>query len=239
MRTHIPYKKWCPFCVKGKRVAEPHRVEKEKEKEEKKGTTIGIDYMWQKGETHREKKEGKIINEGGSMPTIVMSFAGEESDKWVAAFVVPAKGPEDYAIDAVGKEIEQSGLTKMNIKSDQEPALVDLIRAVKRERGESIEVMKPEHSPVGESQSNGRVERTIRTVQAQVRTLKLMVESKYKTVVDQESAILPWLVKYAATLINIASVGKDGRTPFERRSGRKWKKALPTFGECIWWMRPE
>ena len=153
--------------------------------------------------------------------------------------MVLAKGPEDYAIDAVGKEIEQSGLIKMSIKSDQEPVLVDVIRAVKRERGESIEVMKPEHSPVGESQSNGRVERTIRTVQAQVRTLKLMVESKYKTVVDQESAILPWLVKYAATLINIASVGKDGRTPFERRSGRKWKKALPTFGECIWWMRPD
>jgi len=72
-----------------------------------------------------------------------------------------------------------------------------------------------------------------------VRTLKLMVESKYNTVVGEESVILPWLVKYAATLTNIASVGKDGRTAFERRSGRKWKKALPTFGECIWWMRPE
>ena len=42
----------------------------------------------------------------GSMPTVVMAFSGEESDKWVAAFVVPAKRPEDYAIDAVGKEIE-------------------------------------------------------------------------------------------------------------------------------------
>ena len=31
MRTHLPYKRWCPFCVKGKRSAEPHRVEKEKE----------------------------------------------------------------------------------------------------------------------------------------------------------------------------------------------------------------
>ena len=173
------------------------------------------------------------------MPTVVMDFSGEDSDKWVSAFVVPAKGPEDYAIDAVGKEIEKSGLTKMSIKSDQEPALVDLIRAVKRERGENIEVIKPEHSPVGESQSNGKVERTIRTIQAQVRTLKLMVESKYGASVKQESVLLPWLVKYAATLINIASVGKDSKTAYERRHGRKWKKALPTFGECIWWMRPE
>ena len=82
MRTHIPYKRWCPFCVKGKRSAEPHRAEKEKE--EKRGSTIGIDYMWQKGEINREKKAGKIVNEAGSMPTVVMAFSGEESDQWVA-----------------------------------------------------------------------------------------------------------------------------------------------------------
>ena len=98
-----------------------------------------MDYMWQKGETHREKKAGKIVIETGSMPTVVMAFSGEDSDQWVAAFVVPAKGPEDYAMDAVDKEIEQSGLTKMSIKSDQEPALVDFIRAVKGERWESTE----------------------------------------------------------------------------------------------------
>ena len=65
--------------------------------------------------------------------------------------MVPAKGPEEYAIDTVGKEIERPGLTKMSIKSDQEPALADLMRAVKRERGENIEMLKPEHPPVGES----------------------------------------------------------------------------------------
>ena len=35
MRTHIPYRKWCPFCVKGKRIAEGHRIDKEKTKREK------------------------------------------------------------------------------------------------------------------------------------------------------------------------------------------------------------
>ena len=92
----------------------------------------GIDYMWQKGETHRERKGGKIVNEGGSMPTVVMDFSREDSDQWVSAFVVPAKGPEDYAIDAVGKEIEKSGLTKMSIKSDQEPAIQALRDEIKR-----------------------------------------------------------------------------------------------------------
>ena len=31
MRTHIPFRKWCPHCVKGKRKNDPHRAPKEKE----------------------------------------------------------------------------------------------------------------------------------------------------------------------------------------------------------------
>ena len=55
-----------------------------------------------------------IINEKGSMPTIVML---EGENNWVSPIVVPAKGTNKYAIDDVGKEIDASGLTKMSIKS--------------------------------------------------------------------------------------------------------------------------
>ena len=101
MRTHIPYRKWCPFCVKGKRIAEGHRIDKEKTKREK--PLVSLDYMKQKGIIHREKQDGRIINEKGSMPTLVM-LEGEHD--WVAPIVVPAKGADDYAIEAVGKEID-------------------------------------------------------------------------------------------------------------------------------------
>ena len=170
------------------------------------------------------------------MPTLVML---EGENDWVASIVVPAKGADDYAIEAVGKEIDLSGLTKMSIKSDQEPAILNLIQAVRRERPETIECMTPEESPVGESKSNGAIENAIRNVQGQVRTLKLMLEERYKVRIGENHMVLPWLVKYAGVLINICRVGQDGKTPYERRRGRKWKKALPVFGECIWWLRPE
>ena len=70
MRTHIPYRKWCPFCVQGKRVAEGHRIDKKQLKREK--LLISLGHMKQKGIIHREKKGNIIINEKGSMPTIVM-----------------------------------------------------------------------------------------------------------------------------------------------------------------------
>ena len=132
--------------------------------------------MKQTGIIHREKKGSEIINESGSMPTIVM-LEGESNT--VAAIVAPAKGADEYAIHAVGKEIDASGLSSMSIKSDQEPAALSLIQAVRRERPETIECMTPEESPVGESKSNGAIENAIRNVQGQVRTLKLMLEEKY------------------------------------------------------------
>jgi hypothetical protein len=72
--------------------------------------------------------------------------------------MVPEKGVEGYAVQAVGREIDLAGLRRMIIKSDQEPAIVDLLRVVKSERPESIE-LQPEESPVGESASNSEVER--------------------------------------------------------------------------------
>ena len=31
MRTHLPFRKWCPHCVKGKRKNDPRRTDKERE----------------------------------------------------------------------------------------------------------------------------------------------------------------------------------------------------------------
>ena len=86
MRTHIPYRKWCPFCVKSKRVAEGHRIDKKQLKREK--PLVSLDYMKQTGIIHREKKGSEIVNESGSMRTIVMP---EGESNTVAAIVVPAK----------------------------------------------------------------------------------------------------------------------------------------------------
>ena len=47
MRSHIPFRKWCPHCVKGKRKNDPHRTPKEKE--EREIPTMSWDYMRQRG----------------------------------------------------------------------------------------------------------------------------------------------------------------------------------------------
>ena len=62
------------------------------------------------------------------MPILVMKNG---YDKWVSAIVVPQKGACEYAIKAVSREIQHAGYNRVIIKSDQEPAIKELLQAVK------------------------------------------------------------------------------------------------------------
>ena len=48
---------------------------------------------------------------------------------------------------------------------------------------------------------------------------------------------MPWLIKHAALLINVCKVGEDGRTSWERRKGKRFKRQLPEIGECVWFLK--
>ena len=51
MRTHMPFRKWCPHCVKGKRKNDPHKTPLEKEDQEI--PTMSWDYMEQRGKVEK------------------------------------------------------------------------------------------------------------------------------------------------------------------------------------------
>ena len=157
--THLPYRTWCAHCVAARR---PNSHHLSASSNSQRSTPLLVaDYCF--------------IRDNEDEETATVLVACLYPSRTMLATVVPAKGADDYAIAAVGKEIDVSGLTRMTIKSDQEPAIHSLIQAVRRERPETIECMAPEESPVGESKSNGAVENAIRNVQGQVRTLKLML----------------------------------------------------------------
>ena len=106
------------------------------------------------------------------------------------------------------------------IKSDQEPAIISLQKEIRKElwteiaeimdkvkdlgtTSEEVEsspggVVILENSPVGESQSNGSVERAIQEVQHQIRKLKLQLEENISQKLENDSPVWPWLIQYAA-----------------------------------------
>ena len=92
-----------------------------------------------------------------------------------------------------------------------------------------------EASPVGSSTSNGVVERAIQSVQGQVRVLKLALERRWGVLIPARHCVIPWLVEYAAYLLNRFEVGQDGKTAYERLKGKQARTLGVEFGEAILW----
>ena len=119
------------------------------------------------------------------------------------------------------------------MKSDQEPALVDLVKAIKEKRtGETF----VEHSKVYDSQSNGTVEKAIQTVEGLTRTMKLSLEKKINKFIPSRHPLMTWLVEHVADILNKYVVGKDGRTAHERIRGKKYHGEMVEFGRRIYHM---
>ena len=129
MRTHIPFRSWCPHCVKGQGQNQPH---KQGQGESGLIPIVCMDYMFMNS-SGKEPKEGEEEEKG--MPTLVIK---DESTKVIEAHIVPRKGGNNHAITTVVNVLNSLGHKKIILKSDQEPSIMKLKEAVKREFGENI-----------------------------------------------------------------------------------------------------
>ena len=104
--------------------------------------------------------------------------------------------------------MEQLGHTKMVLKSDQEPAILALKRAVARRLPRREIIM--EESPATGHQANGEAEAAVRELGKQIRVMKGFVEKKYNKELPTRHPLLAWLVRYAGQVITRLAVGRDG-----------------------------
>eukprot|EP00974_Lingulodinium_polyedra_P088317 8562742-Lingulodinium_polyedra.AAC.1 len=63
------------------------------------------------------------------------------------------------------------------------------------------------------------------------------LEERWGVKIGVRHAVLPWLIEYAAFLINRFEVGKDGKTSYERCKGKRAKTLGIEFGEAVLWRR--
>ena len=103
---------------------------------------------------------------------------------------------------------------KLVLKSDQEHAIVDLVKEVARTRG-GIGRTLIEQAPRGDSAGNGLVERAVQTIEGQVRVLKVALEEALGVPGSTTHAIFPWMVEHAGDLLTKCSVGSDGLTAYQ------------------------
>ena len=236
--THWPYRSWCEHCNKGRGVGQPHRSMKGEYKESTVARVL-MDYGYlhedeiiTEGE-HENKTEARI-----SMTTMVML---ETLCSSVWAYVIDSKGSEslEWLAKQVVEDIETVGLNKERIitKADQEASIIQLQKEVARQRTEAGTAI--ENSRVGDSNSNGKIERAIREVKGLVRTMRSALEEKIQDKIRLDSTIVPWLVRHAGYVITRCRIGEDGKTAMQRLKGRKTNVPWVEFGETVMFKLPK
>ncbi len=116
---HATFRNWHPRCVKGRAEAYGH---KKRKAEGGAVPTVSLDYMCMHREQEKEEEKG--------MPIIAVK---DDETKLVMAKVVPGKGVQEYVVEVVRKFVEQLGYNKVIMKSDNEPAILALKEAGRRE----------------------------------------------------------------------------------------------------------
>ena len=93
-----------------------------------------------------------------------------------------------------------------------------------------------ERSTEGDPHSNGAAESSVNVVKGHVRSIELAVESAAGVEVPADHDLLTWIVSYATSMHRRFSVGRDGKTAYERNMGRRAVRPLAQFGDRVWWM---
>ena len=124
------------------------------------------------------------------------------------------------------------------VKDDQETAIIDLAREVARYRGEHAGT-GIKHSAVGDSDSNGTIERAIQEIEGQCRTMRSALESRIGQKITLQSPITPWLIRHTGYLVTRCKVLASGRTAFQLMKGRRSNGRLAEFGEVVHFLIPK
>ena len=90
-----------------------------------------------------------------------------------------------------------------------------------------------ETSVPGDHAGNGLAERAVGLVGGMVRTLKNELEFICQMQIPPESKTIAWIIGHAATLLNLDTVGSDGKVPFERWRGRGHRMGRCVFGQRV------
>jgi hypothetical protein len=201
---HSPYRSWCRACVAG--AGRRDRHVRQLQDQEKAVPTLSADYAFM----------GAQGPKAWVLPILLTKC---DAVRWVTSDPVPAKGTSVSPCGAkcLAEAIVQSGFPTVILKTDNEPAILELKHEAVRLGREEINVeIIMEESRDYVSETNGPVELAVRQVEEKIRTLKFAVEEMHGVKIEDDHPVLKWAVRYAGQIMSRAHrYEADGRTAYE------------------------
>ena len=161
--THLPYRNWCPICVKSRGKADSHKNQTSKQ------PVIQIDFCYIKG-----------IDDQQTTP--ILTAKDIQTGMTSATLVTDKQQLFEYATNQLLAFLMECGRTQAVLQSDQEDYLIALLQAVANKAGNNIAAR---HSPAYSPKSQGTIERSHRTLVGQIRIIRAQVQQNYGRMVPR------------------------------------------------------
>ncbi|CAE7246360.1 HCN2, partial [Symbiodinium microadriaticum] len=216
LENHAVYRPWCEVCVKSRGVGTQHRRALKKEAaESSEGPRIFSDYFF-------------MSNDEDSVPMLALKFS---RSKRIAAAALPRKGISELGCKFMSNFINMTGVMRFVNFSDGEPAM----KALKEESARKVVEVEaiPRECPVGDHQKNGEIESAVREFKRQMRAVRMSLEGRLARALPDDDPFLMWIPTFAGDCIAFHRRGADVKTPWERETGRKWRRPFLEFGEKV------
>ena len=182
--------------------------------------------------------EGEIVDSAGFEAAgdgaVKVLVIRDSKSKALFSHVVPSKGIDEkgFSVNALVEDIKWLGYVRVILKSDNEAAIVKLLReALKELRVQGLEQAMEEHPPEYDPQANGSAEVGVKLMKGHFRTLRSDVESRLGHRIPVRHPLVAWMVRHASSLVTWCARGHDGKTAYQRVRSRPFKTRLLTFGE--------
>ena len=229
--THLPYRSWCPHCVRARRPNTQHRSKPSASR--RTVPLLVADYCYVKD-----------INDEQIQTLLVARLYPARA---MFATVCEKKGPEDeHVVSRLAAFIKESGYNQLIYRSDQEASIRAIFEAAFQKSGRegelfnpALEQTVPEASATGESQSNGRAENTVQRLEDLLRTYKCALETNIGHRVPTDHPTMHWMVEHAASVYNRHVCNDEGTTPYEYIHGQRSRGKLAEFGEQVFYYIPK
>ena len=232
---HVPYRRWCEECVRGRGTGEPHGPSDGAHSV----PVVEFDYLFVTNKEIYRREE--LDDEAMKKAAVKILVVKDRKGKAIFAHVVPQKGVDvdGYSVARLVDDIKWLGYTKLLLRSDNEAAIISLLTAALRKlKTEGIAQVAREKPPDYDSRANGSIENAVKQVQGLLRTIKLGFEKHLGGLVPDSHPTFSWMVEWVALILTCRVRGSDGRTAFQRIRGRPFGKRLLEVMEMCFYKLP-
>ena len=205
--THCPYRSWCDECVEAFGREWPHHHLGNGH-----GRSVPVIHMDYAFLTDWGLFKREEVSEDDMKGALTVLVAYDSSCRGPYAHAVYAKGAgaDGYAAARIVEDIEFAGHTKVILRSDNEPALLQVVSdALKTLRIQEIDTASSEGSVPYDPQTAGAAEVTVRNLKGQVRAMQLTLDRCLGMHVPPKHPLMAWLVEHAAFVRFTGIIGSD------------------------------